>query len=227
VALVILYGVLLAFPEIVFSETIAYKNFRVHSYQPIDDNIYRILDRVSARLASSGIDDPGAIHRIFLCNSHALYGFFAPRSAGSFGVSYGVLRETFLAPSDVALEIVTRSALSHRTRRLSSVIAHELTHLLLVRRFGLMRDYWTPAWKKEGFCEYVAGDTTLRSDDGVKHLREGRNDQSGPARYFFYYAAMKYLIDVKCDRIEQIFADDYPVRDPESLREVLAGATGH
>jgi hypothetical protein len=223
-ALVAVYVLLLIFPEVVFAERVAYQNFRVYSSQSIDRNISRILDRVQARLAASGIDDPQAVHRIFLCGSPGLYRFFAPGRAGSFGVSYGLLSETFLAPSDVAADTITRAAPAHKTRSLSSVIAHELTHLLLARRFGVVRDFFTPSWKKEGFCEYVAGEPTLGWEEGIRLLREGRDDPSGPVRYFLHYATMKYLIDVQGERLERIFATDYPVKDPGALRAEVLGA---
>ena len=223
-ALAAAYVLLLVFPEVVFAERVVYKNFRVYSSQSIDRNIYPILDRVQARLATSGIDDPHAVHRIFLCESPGLYRFFAPGKAGSFGVSYGLLNETFLAPSAVATDTITRSAPRHNTRSLSSVIAHELTHLLLARRFGVVRDFFTPSWKKEGFCEYVAGEPTLGRDEGIRLMREGRDNSSGPLSYFISYATMKYLIDVKGDSVERIFATDYPVKDPGALRAEVLGA---
>ena len=155
--------------------------------------------------------------------SHALP-VFRPAAPAAFAVSYSLFNETFLAPSNVASNTITRAAASHRTRRFSSVISHEVTHLLLAKRFGLVRDFWASTWKKEGFCEYVAGDTTLSWQEGLQLLKEGREDQSGPARYYSYYAAMKYLIDVKGDRIERIFANDYPVKNPQALRAELIPA---
>jgi hypothetical protein len=224
-ALVAVYVLLLVFPEVAFAEHATYKNFRVYSSRPINRNIYRILDRVQTRLAASGIDDPHAVHRIFLCESPGRYRFFAPRAVGSFGVSYGLLGETFLAPADVAADTITRAASWHNTRSLSSVIAHELTHLLLARRFGVVRDFFTPSWKKEGFCEYVAGEPTLGWEEGLRLIREGQDARTGPLSYVVNYATMKYLIDVIGDGAERIFAEDYAVKDPRAVwAEVLAAA---
>jgi hypothetical protein len=216
-ALAVAYLLLLSFPQVVFPCEVSYKNFRVYSARPIDRNIYAILDKAQARLAASGIDDPAFVHRIFLCDDPLRYRLFAPRSVGSFGVSLAPLGNTFLARSDIAADRVYREAEAHRTRTLSGAIAHEQTHHLLARHFGLLRDYRTPDWKKEGFCDYVSGAPTLDRAEGLRMIREGRGVGSGPYRYFTYYLTMKYLIETKGYRLDEIFSGGFFLKDPEAM----------
>ena len=77
-ALLLAYALLLCFPQVVFAHSVSYHCFRVYSTSPIDANIYPILDKAAQKLAGSEINDPRASYRVFLCPSHAAYGFFAP-----------------------------------------------------------------------------------------------------------------------------------------------------
>ena len=51
--------------------------------------------------------------------------------------------------------------MANNARSLSGVIAHEITHLLIRKKFGYWRNLTMPTWKKEGYAEYVAGGSTL------------------------------------------------------------------
>jgi len=68
-----------------------------------------------------------------------------------------------------------------------------------------------PAWKKEGYAEYVAGGSTLSYDDGVRMWKASPSDASG-YRYFKYYMLVKYLIDHDRVSAEELFNRDFDVR---------------
>ena len=105
-----------------------------------------------------------------------------------------------------------------RDRSLSGVIAHEVTHLLIRNRFGYLKDLTLPAWKREGYSEYVAGGTLLDYETGMRRWKKNPADDSG-YRYFKYYMLVKHLIGVKKLSVEEVFTRAFDVQSLE--REVL------
>jgi hypothetical protein len=118
----------------------------------------------------------------------------------------------------VARDLVFRDAQVNKERSLSGVIAHEVTHLLVREKFGYLKNLTLPAWKQEGYSEYVAGGTLLDYETGVRRWKENPTDDAG-YRYFKYYMLVKYLIDVKKLSVEEVFTRDFDVQSLE--REVL------
>ena len=65
-----------------------------------------------------------------------------------------------------------------------------------------------PTWKKEGFCEYVAGGSTLDYETGVRMWQANPTDSTG-YHYFKYYLMVKYLLEYeKLVTIEEFFNMD-------------------
>jgi hypothetical protein len=106
-----------------------------------------------------------------------------------------------------------RSDLEHRT--LSGTIAHEATHILIRRKYGLLKSLLFPRWKTEGYCEYVGGGSNLSHEVGMKRWRENPNDDS-TYDYFKYYMMVSYLLDVEKVSVGDLFDGSYDTRDLES-----------
>ena len=215
------YIFLLSFPQALFAFETSHNSFRVYSREPLDPNIHAVLDSVEAKLSASGIDDAGLEPRIFLCNSHGLYAFLS-LYVGSTSFAKGYLAlpgdNVFVNRSDAPHDLVFRAARLKDERSLSGVIAHEVTHLLVRKKLGYLKNLMLPAWKQEGYSEYVAGGTLLTAEDGVGRWKANPTDDSG-YKYFKYYMLVKYLIDIKKLNVEEIFTRDFDV--PSLEREVL------
>ena len=216
------YIFLLSFPQALFAYETTHNNFKVYSREPLDPNIHAILDSVESRLSASSINDKGLKTRIFISNSHGLYKLLSLYVGGnSFAKGFAALptNNVFVNKSDVARDLVFRDAQEYRERSLSGVVTHEVAHLLVREKFGHFRNLTLPAWKQEGYSEYVAGGTLLDQEMGVRRWKENPADDSG-YRYFKYYMLVKYLIDVKKLSVEDVFTRDFDVRSLE--REVLS-----
>ena len=208
------YLLMLSFPQVLFAHELSYRTFTVYARQPLDKEIYAVLDKAEARLAASEIHDEAVRPRIVLTggfHSYALWSLYV--GGNSFGKSYPLLptNNIFINKSEPARDAVLRRAAAHGERSLSGVIAHETTHLLIRRKFGYWRNLAMPAWKKEGYAEYVAGGSTLSYDDGVRMWKASPSDASG-YRYFKYYMLVKYLIDHDRVSAEELFNRDFDVR---------------
>lgn len=198
---------LLVYPQVLFAHEVRYKNFTVYSRQPLDQGIYTLLDKVEAQLSASPINDTSVHPKIFLTNSQRLYSLLSLYiGANSFGKGYPLLptSNVFINEADVSRDLVFRKAATGSQRSLSGVISHEITHLLIRRKFGYVKNITTPSWKKEGYAEYVAGGSTLDYETGVKLWKANPSDGTG-YQYFKYYLMVKYVLEQEKLPVEALF----------------------
>ena len=201
---------LLVYPQVLFAHEVRYKNFTVYSRQPLTSSIYTVLDKVEAELSASPINDTSVQPKIFLTNSQKLYSFLSLYIGwNSFGKGYPLLptSNVFINEADVSRDLVFRKAATGGQRSLSGVIAHEITHLHVRRRFGYVRNIAMPSWKKEGYAEYVAGGSTLDYETGVKLWKANPNDGTA-YQYFKYYLTVKYLLENEKLSVDDLFNRD-------------------
>jgi hypothetical protein len=207
ISIVIGYVLLLCFPQVLFAHVVSYRNFTIYSREPLDQNVYAILDKVESKLNASQINSQDIKPRVFLTNSFGLYSSLSLFLGGnSFGKGFAMLPtdNVFINKSDLADDLVFRNAPSNRERSLSGVIAHESTHLLIRKRFGYWRNLTMPTWKKEGYAEYVAGGSTLSYETGVKLWKQNPKDGTG-YQYFKYYMLVKYLFEHDKLTVNELF----------------------
>ena len=201
---------LLVYPQVLFAHELRYKNFTVYSRQPLPPSIYPVLDKVEAELSASPINDTTLQPKIFLTNSQKLYSLLSLYIGwNSFGKGYPILptNNVFINEADVSRDLVFRKAATGSQRSLSGVIAHEITHLNIRRKFGYVRNITMPAWKKEGYAEYVAGGSTLDYETGSKLWKANPNDGTG-YQYFRYYLSVKYLLENDKLSVQDLFTRD-------------------
>jgi len=218
VTVVVSYVLLLCFPQVLFAHEISYRNFTVYSREPLDQNIYTVLDRVQSRLAASQINNKEVKPKIFFTNGFGLYAMLSLYfGSNSFGKGYAILptNNIFINKSDVPQDLVFRKAPANNERSLSGVIAHETTHLLIRKRYGYWRNLTMPAWKKEGYAEYVAGGSTLNYETGVRMWKASPRDGTG-YQYFKYYMLVKYLLEHEKLSVDDLFNRAF---DLQSLEE--------
>lgn len=205
-----IYLLLLIFPQVLFAHQVSYKNFTVYSREPLGENVQALLDKVEQRLATSPLNTQDVKPKIFLTNSHGLYSGLSLNIGGnSFGKGFPLLPTTnvFINKTDVGHDLVFRRAPTNNQRSLSGVMSHEVTHLLIRNRFGYLRNFTMPAWKKEGYSEYIAGGSTLDYESGVRLWKANPQDDTG-YQYFKYYLLVKYLIETEKLTVDELFDRD-------------------
>jgi hypothetical protein len=67
-----------------------------------------------------------------------------------------------------------------------------------------------PAWKKEGYSEYVAGGSTLDYEAGVRRWKANPKDGTG-YQYFKYYMLVKHLLENEKMSVDDLFNYDHDV----------------
>src|SRR6185369_6594848 len=145
-----------------------------------------------------------------LTGSHRFYKVLSLNvGATSFGKGFALLptSNVFINAADVDRNMVFRPAPVNNQRSLSGVVSHEITHLVIRNKFGYIKNVTMPAWKKEGYCEYVGGGPTLDYETGVRLWKANPNDDSG-YQYFKYYMLVKYLLDTEKLSVDDLFTRD-------------------
>ncbi len=209
------YLLTICFPQYLFAYEVRYQNSRVYSREPLNERINKVLDDAEKRLSKSTIYDRELSRKIFLTNSHGMYAFLSNKALRSFANSVPFIDNILINKSDVADDLVFLNRPEHNKRSLSGVIAHEVTHLFIRRNVGAVRASLMPTWKNEGYCEYIAGDSTITYEEGVKLWKENPGEDS-KYRYFKYHMIVKYLLESEKLSIEEVFNRDFDMKDLEA-----------
>ncbi len=214
--LAVVYFFLIISPSILFTCRTEVGNCRIYSNEsfPADSMIVYSLQKLNR----SGLMRDDTHFDIFICDNYSLYTFLAPASRNSFGVHYPVTGNIILTKSDLQCGTVTRNGTDNNIRSLESVLAHEMTHRLIESEFGFWKTRFMPAWKEEGFCEYIAGASSYDVKEGLKIFAYGKDDGSLSYRYFTYRLFVTCLTERKGLTIRQIAERDF---DLEQLSDEI------
>jgi hypothetical protein len=215
IGLFVAYLLTICFPQYLFAHQVTYGNFKVYSRGPFDQGIYKVLDDAEARLSKSTIYDRDVSRRVFLAPGHGMYAFLSNKAFRSFANSVPMVDNILINKSDVAHDLVFLDRPEHNRRSLSGVIAHEVTHLFIRKKVGVLRASLMATWKNEGYCEYIAGDTTITFQEGVA-LWRASPDNDSKYRFFKYQMMVKYLFETEKLSIEDVFNRDFDLKDLEA-----------
>jgi hypothetical protein len=193
--LALLYAALLCFPQVLFGYNISEKGVTVYSRTPLPAETAARVDEDLGLVGQSEVAQPGRHERVFVCNNPWLFRLFAPLSASSFAISWPVTDNVFIAQADVAKDLATSAAEKHNRRAFSGVLAHEITHGLIRRRLGLLRGVRLPNWVAEGYCDFVARESSFPEETGLHLLADGGDEPSPSFRYFAWRQMVRHLID--------------------------------
>lgn len=143
----------------------------VRSVEPITPAIRAAVIEADRRVALS----PSGAYRapdqsIFLTGGGWRWLWLAGTAQGGFGLTRAVNEAIVLNRTDAATARMRNGAAIGGERELAGVIAHEMTHGSLRARFGFTADVVYPAELREGYCDYVAQESSL-SDAEALQLR--------------------------------------------------------
>ena len=200
----LIYLGLAFFPQVLFAYNVNANGVTVYSRTPLPPETTARIDKAMELVSQSELAVSGRRERIFVCNNAWLFRLFAPVSPKSFAISWPVSDNVFIADADLAENLCQSSAPDHNRRSFSSVAAHEITHGLIRHRLGLIRGSSLSAWVAEGYCDYVARESSFPEDEGLRNLREGKEDASTSFSYFVYRQMVRHLIEDRHLSFEEI-----------------------
>ena len=197
-----LYVILLAFPYPLFPYIERFHDITIYSDRPISPNLRFVVDSVRERLRKSPLNDESLHHRIFICNSDWRFILFTNRDYHAAGVNQAWLnRNIFLRRSDTEHNrlIAPSGKAVPGERTLAYYITHEIVHSLEVQFLGRWSYLQLPAWKREGYADYVAKDPNFISAERLAALRTNAPEMN-PRRsglYLRHHLLVAYLLDVQ------------------------------
>ncbi|MEQ1687721.1 MAG: hypothetical protein ABL874_04025 [Sphingopyxis sp.] len=164
---------LLAFPHVATIGTT-----RVYAETPIDEaRMAAILHAADARLAASPLYDEPVGTRVFLTDGGWRWRALALNTSGAFALtrsfSSALSDAVIIGRHSITQNHVYNSQTIGGVRRLSDIIAHERTHIMMERSIGWLADKRLPRWKREGYADYVAGSSSLSAGDVARLRAQG------------------------------------------------------
>ncbi|MDP8203217.1 MAG: hypothetical protein P9L95_01645 [Candidatus Tenebribacter mawsonii] len=220
------------FITVVFSPNISFyrnhinhKQFKIYSDIKIDDNIYKILDDVEEKLVASEIYNSTLNYKIFISSDFKPYSIFCPSLKDAFAATYPIINNIFISKTDIENNLVVRNASEDNERSLSSVITHEVTHKLIENEIGVNANRKLQIWKKEGYCEYISGESVLNLKAGINQVYNGANSFSPAFDYLKYRIFITYLLDVKEHTFKSIIETEFDIHALE--KELMAYRHNH
>ena len=170
-----LFGMLHAPRVLAFPFRAQVGDVTVYAEQPISPSISGIIADANRRVAASSIAAPLGQRSIYLTDGGWRWTLLALQSRGAFAVTRGFTKAIVVNRSDIAANAVANGAAIAGTRSLAGTIAHETTHLLIYHRYGMIRPLRFPTWKHEGYCDYVAQESSLSDAEAARLHGSGQN----------------------------------------------------
>ena len=194
------------FPRIIFPHRVTSEGVTIHARAPLPPETIDRIRETRQLLARSELDVPGRPQDIFLCNHPLLFVFLVPSRPRSFAFEMPVTGNIFIAQADLVANVCRSRAPAYNARSFSSVAAHEITHELTQHRLGVFRAWRLPAWIAEGYCEYVAQESSFPQDEAVRLLKAGEESPTPSFKYAVYRRMVTHLIESQGYSFDQLVA---------------------
>jgi hypothetical protein len=204
--LAVIYIALHIFPQTLFAHSMTTDGITIYSRSPLPPEAASCTTRAADLLKQSELAVTGRHERVFVCDAPWLFRLFGPMSSQAFAFSIPMTDNVFVAAADFPADVATRSGRDFNTRSLSAVIAHEITHGLIRHRLGLLRGIRLPDWVAEGYCDYVARESSFPEAEGLRLFAAAQNHPSTSFRYFTYHQMVRYLMEDQKLSFSQVVA---------------------
>ncbi|HEY9621534.1 MAG TPA: hypothetical protein V6C78_14325 [Crinalium sp.] len=220
--LVLLYVTLYTFPQLLFPYSYSAQGVTVYARSPLPPEASIRIAEIVKLIDRSELVGAGRSERIFVCNRPWLFRLLSPMSSGAFAYSLPVTNNVFVANADLVHNVAHSAVPTFNTRSFSAVAAHEITHGLISHRVGLF--YSLPTWVIEGYCDYIAHESSFPEAQGLRLIAAGKQDPSGSFQYFMYRQMIRYLIEDRHFSFQEIVdhADEAAVVKEETIKTIKA-----
>jgi hypothetical protein len=142
----------------------------------------RVAKNVTARMATTPLAGPSEERPIFVTDGGWRWFYLANTSRGAFALTRPLTSAVVVNATDPSSGEIRNGRTLGGRRSLESVLAHEFTHGLIRRRYGLLAAATSPHWKVEGYCDHVAGESSLNEQEAAALKAAGRDH---PALAYF------------------------------------------
>ena len=115
---------------------------------------------------------------IYLTNGGWRWSWLSLGASGAFAFTRPHNDAIVVGKANPQTAQVHSSALAGRRRSLDSIVAHEMTHGSIRAHFSITADFRYPLELREGYCDFVGGESTLSDQEATKLIAEGKSHPS-------------------------------------------------
>lgn len=170
---------LLAFPH--YAEA---GDSQVWSETPIDQAaLEKVMARAETLVSASPISREREPRRIFLTDGSWRWLWLANIHRGTFALTRLGGQNLIVNRADFAADRIVSNRKVGGSRKLSSVLAHEITHGVLLHHFGAIAMMQQPRWRVEGYCDHVAQESALTPEEVARIEARG---EKHPALLYYH-----------------------------------------
>lgn len=201
IAILLLYWLLLCFPQMSFRWSLRADNLELFSDKPFDPLIgEHVLEQVQTKLAQSPLYVHGQRHRVFVCNARWRQKLFFNYKYKVGGVNYYPFTTNIFLREAIIEENCLIGPSGKRVsdgRTLDYFIVHEITHTLTGQAVGALAYYRSPQWVREGYADYVAKEPAFNyAEARAAFLADVREmDWSKSGLYWRYHLLTAFLLE--------------------------------
>lgn len=181
-------------------------NTTVYSVAPIRDVMAQRINRADALLSASPLAEPGLRRTLVLTDGGWRWRVLAAGHWNAIALRRPFSSVLLFNRSDVAADRVRNAAPLGGARTLSGTIAHESVHLLTARRYGEIRLARMPEWKREGYADYVARETSIRAEDEARIREMWPN--APVLRYYAAHRRVRHVLDRDRKSVDELLSKD-------------------
>ncbi|QIK77995.1 hypothetical protein G7077_02780 [Sphingomonas piscis] len=209
----VMAGLAVAIVGIIYSPAaLAFPHFKqigttkIYSEAPIPEVMAERIQRADALLAASPLTVPELRRTLVLTEGGWRWKVLAAGNWGAIALRRPFSSALLFNNADILADRVRNGAPRGGVRTLSGTIAHESVHLLTARRYGEVRLARMPEWKREGYADYVAQETSISANDEAQVREVSPN--SPLLRYYAAHRRVKQLLDGDGVSVDELLSKD-------------------
>jgi hypothetical protein len=191
---------LLAFPH--YAEA---GDSQVWSETPIDQAaLEKVMARAETLVSASPIARKREPRRIFLTDGSWRWLWLANIHRGTFALTRLGGQNLIVNRADFAADRIVNNRKVGGSRKLSWVLAHEITHGVLLHHFGAIAMMRQPRWRVEGYCDHVAQESALTPEEvaGI----EARGEKHPALLYYHGRKRVETALAANDGSVDALFA---------------------
>ena len=196
---------------------------RVRSDAPIPEGALGVISLAESRIRRSTLFDTTRTYPVYVCNARWRWNYFSGFNGRSRGFHTSLGRAVFIRPARWDENQLAGPDGRDGPRSLDVYIAHEVTHMMVADRIGLIEARRLPVWLREGYAEYVARRDTFDYAAARAQLIAGDEGFAARDQYRKYLLLVTHLLDQEGKNVSAVL--NAPPNPDEVEARVRAGTT--
>lgn len=176
-------------PGLYYGESAVFDNFTIHSSEPLQGDIARLIVMAKDRLAASEFTAPGDTFDVYIATAARDYAFFTPFCKDHNSCLNALNGHIFIAPADLDKDLIQAPTIGE-TRHFSSVLAGTAARDLVRRRMRSLSFIMLSDWMLRGYAGLIGG----TGDRMPSEICEKTFDEGTVMRDYEYRLAVEFAM---------------------------------